>query len=179
MAGAKCFNGLGTLAAITCTVAIVACSSSTQPSSTTGSAGTGQGVAYADCMRSHGVTGFPDPSPGGGVALPSSINPESPSYQNALQHCAKLQPGPIGGPPKASEHARILDVEFSRCMRRHGNPDFPDPSLSIPPPGEAQGIIRGGMYWRLPAGAVRSPAFEKAATICGLSPPHAVASASG
>ncbi len=62
-------------------------------------------------------------------------------------------------------------------MRRHGIPDFPDPSLSIPPPGEAQGIIRGGMYWPLPAGTVQSPAFEKAATICGLHPPSAAASA--
>jgi DNA-binding response OmpR family regulator len=56
-------------------------------------------------------------------------------------------------------------------------PDFPDPSLSIPPRGEAQGIIRGGMYWPLPAGTVQSPAFEKAATICGLHPPAAEASA--
>lgn len=171
-----CFKVLATVATVTSAVAIAACGSSSNPPVTVSSAA-GQGVAYADCMRSHGVSGFQDPSAGGGVALPSTINQQSPSYQTAEQTCAKLQPGPTGGPPKASERARILGVKFSRCMRRHGLPDFPDPSLSIPPPSEAQGIIRGGMYWSLPAGTVQSPAFEKAAASCGLHPPRAVAAA--
>jgi hypothetical protein len=99
MANVNCFKVLITLAAVTCAVAIPACGSSSKPSSTTGWTGIGQGVAYADCMRSHGVTGFPDPSPGGGVALPSTISQQSPSYQNALRTCAKLQSGPTSGPP--------------------------------------------------------------------------------
>ncbi len=165
------------LAAISCAVTIAACGSSANSSTTTGSAGTGQGVAFADCMRSHGVAGFPDPGPGGGVAIPSTINPQSPSYRAALQNCAKLQPGAIGGPPNASEHARIVDVEFSKCMRRRGILDFPDPSLSVLPPSQAHGIVRGGMYWPLPAGSQQSPAFQKAAEACGLGRPHVSAAA--
>ena len=73
------------LAAITCGMAIAACGSS-KSSSTAAAAGQfAQGVKYADCMRSHGVTGFPDPSAGGGFALPSTINPQSPSYQVACE----------------------------------------------------------------------------------------------
>ena len=161
-----------TLGVVSCAIVIAACGSSSKPSASAGSTGTGPGVAYADCMRSHGVTGFPDPGPEGGVVLPSTIDPQSPSYLAAQQICAKLQRGPVGGPPKPSERARTLDVEFSKCMRKHGISDFPDPSLGVPAPGQAQGIIRGGMYWPLPAGTQQSPAFEKAATACGLHTPR-------
>ena len=88
------------LAAVSCAVVIAACGSSSMSSTTIGSVDTGQGIAFADCMRSHGVTGFPDPSPDGGVALPSTINPQSPSYEAAQQACAKLQNlGQSAGPP--------------------------------------------------------------------------------
>jgi hypothetical protein len=156
------------LAAVSCAVTIAACGSSSKPSSTIGLAGAGQAIAYTDCMRSHGVTDFPDPSPGGGVALPSTINPQSPSYQAALQGCAKLEPGPAGGPPKASERQRTAGLEFSKCMRRHGLPDFPDPVISSRPPNQEEGFWRAGMYWPLLAGSQQSPAFLKAGAACGL-----------
>jgi hypothetical protein len=155
------------LAVVSCAVTIAACGSSSEPS-TIGSASAGQAIAYTDCMRSHGVTGFPDPSPEGGVALPSSINPQSPSYQAALQDCARLQPGPAGGPPKASERQRTAGLSFSKCMRRHGLPDFPDPVISSRPPNQDEGVWRAGMYWPLPPGTQQSPAFLKAGAACGL-----------
>ena len=127
-------------------------------------------------MRSHGVTGFPDPGQEG-FALPSTINQQSPSYHAAQRACAKLQPGPIGGAPKPSARVRALDVEFSKCMRKHGLTDFPDPTVGAPLPGQAHGIIRGGMYWHLPVGTEQSPAFQKAATACGMPPSHPVANA--
>jgi len=64
-----------------------------------------QAVKVAQCMRAHGVTGFPDPttklpanaSPAnysaledrGGVvtAIPKSINPQSPAFQQAAGTC--------------------------------------------------------------------------------------------
>lgn len=158
------------LAVASCTIAVAGCGSSSKSSATAGPTGTGQGIAYADCMRSHGVTAFPDPGPEGGVALPSTINAQSPSYQAAQQACSKLQPGPTGRPPKPSEHLRTLGVEFSKCIRRHGLTDFPDPILSLPAPSQAEGIIRGGMYWPIPAGTEQSPAFQQAANACGLHP---------
>lgn len=165
-----------TLAVVSCAVGIAACGSSSKPSAPAGSTGTGQAIAYADCMRSHGVTGFPDPGPEG-FALPSTINQQSPSYQAAQRVCAKLQPGPIGGPPKPSARVRALDVEFSKCMRKHGLTDFPDPTVGGPPPGQAHGIIRGGMYWPLPVRTEQSPAFQRAAAACGMPPSHPLANA--
>ena len=49
-----------------CALAVVACGSSSKPRNATGSSGSAQVVAYADCMRSHGVQNFPDASSGGG-----------------------------------------------------------------------------------------------------------------
>jgi len=130
--GAKVLIALGALA---CAMVIAACGSSSGSSRAAAASGQfAQGVKLANCMRSHGVPNFPDPGAGGGFALPSTINPQSPSYQVARQPCAKLQPGPLGGPPKASEQQRKLALAFSKCMRRHGLPNFPDPVISSRPP---------------------------------------------
>ena len=65
----------------------------------------------AECMRAHGISGFPDPqtgtppsnpsgysaimgTPGGYIALPQSINPQSPAFQQAASACKF---GPRGG----------------------------------------------------------------------------------
>jgi hypothetical protein len=72
-----------------------------------------QALAFASCMRAHGVTGFPDPQvgPGGGMLQKidpaSGVDPSSPTFQAAQATCQKLQPdgpkmqtGPAGaGPP--------------------------------------------------------------------------------
>jgi hypothetical protein len=59
-------------------------------------------LTVAECMRAHGISGFPDPttklpsgSAGSGVmdingvvlAFPSSINPQSPAFQTAAAAC--------------------------------------------------------------------------------------------
>jgi hypothetical protein len=46
-----------------------------------------QQLRYAECMRAHGVTHFPDPLPGGGFRVPSSINPQSPTFKSADRAC--------------------------------------------------------------------------------------------
>lgn len=150
-----------------------ACGSSSRPSGQTASP---QAVAYAGCMRAHGVSGFPDPSPGGGFAIPSTIDPQSPAFLSAQRTCGGLIPGPVAR-HTPSERQRRLAVAFSICVRAHGLPGFPDPSLSVPPPSAAAGIIRGGMYWALAAGTVRSPAFTSAAAACGWRLTAGVASA--
>lgn len=43
---------------------------------------------YTACMRSHGITSFPDPAPGGGFGFHlGGINTRSPRYQTAAQAC--------------------------------------------------------------------------------------------
>jgi len=51
----------------------------------------GQGVQFAQCMRSHGVANFPDPDPQGHFLISGSIN-TSPQYPAAYQACKALLP---------------------------------------------------------------------------------------
>ena len=43
----------------------------------------------AECMRADGVTNYPDPLPGGGFNIPSTINPQSPTFLAAANACGK------------------------------------------------------------------------------------------
>ena len=101
---------------------------------TAGSSGARQGLlaqalAFAHCMRAHGVPNFPDPelnSSGGLVKKPlleSTLN-ASPSARAA---CAHLMPKRGLLPTQAQqEQYQRQQLAFAACMRRHGFPDFPD-----------------------------------------------------
>jgi hypothetical protein len=54
-----------------------------------------QGVAFADCMRSHGVPTFPDPDHDGAFDLPSEVNPQAPHFGRAVQACKRLEPSSL------------------------------------------------------------------------------------
>jgi hypothetical protein len=61
-------------------------------------------LKYSQCMRSHGVTNFPDPTTSGGavgltLGSSSGVNPQSPIFQRAQRACASLQPGGPGAGP--------------------------------------------------------------------------------
>jgi hypothetical protein len=131
-----------------------------------GAPSAGLGVSFSDCMRSHGVPDFPDALPGGGYNIPPTVDQQSPAYRSAETACDRLEPGPIA-PHTPSERQTRLAVAFSRCVRAHGLPRFPDPSLHPPPPSQVQGIIRGGLYWVITTDTVHSPAFRQAAAACG------------
>jgi hypothetical protein len=50
-----------------------------------------QGLKFAECMRAHGVSNFPDPKLGGGpVTSGGGINPNSPQFQSAQHACQNL-----------------------------------------------------------------------------------------
>jgi hypothetical protein len=89
----------------------------------------GNGAAalkFAECMRSHGVTNFPDPNSQGGIQA-TGLNPGSATFQAASNSCRHLLPN--GGVPTPAEQAKALAqaLKFSQCMRSHGITDFPDP----------------------------------------------------
>jgi hypothetical protein len=48
-------------------------------------------LANAECMRTHGVPNFPDPTfPSGGgarIQFPAQLNPQSPAFQRAAKAC--------------------------------------------------------------------------------------------
>lgn len=82
-----------------------------------------QAVAYAQCMRSHGDPGFPDPNSQG--LFP---HPAGPQYQSATSTCDHLLPAePLTASQKAAHISQAL--KFSACMRSHGVSDFPDPII--------------------------------------------------
>jgi hypothetical protein len=85
-------------------------------------------VAYAHCMRSHGVPHFPDPTSGQGIAK-GKIPVGTPQFRVASSACSHLMPANGLGPPETPQQNRVADaLAFARCMRSRGFASFPDPT---------------------------------------------------
>ncbi len=157
----------GTVAAAVCVVALVACGSSHKPSPTTRSVADSQGLEFANCMRAHGLTSFPDPSAGGGgFELGAGIDPQSPAFKSARLACAKFAPE-AGRGVQATKSQFLAALKFAKCMRVHGVPDFPDPTSSDSPPGPIL-IVGRGLFFRVSPGFnPNTPAVRRAVAACG------------
>jgi hypothetical protein len=95
-------------------------------------------------MRAHGVPDFPDLNADGSVSLPSSVNPQAPAFQAAQQTCAGLRP--TGGtPPPITLAQQKSFLANAQCIRKHGVPNFPDPTFG--PGGQ-------GIGFSVPAGSL-------------------------
>jgi hypothetical protein len=92
-----------------------------------------EAVAYSQCIRSHGVPNFPDPvqTPSGGYGYRTvGIDPNSASFQGALQACKTL-PSPWNSTgQQLSPAEQQAWLNWAQCIRAHGLPDFPDPTFS-------------------------------------------------
>jgi hypothetical protein len=134
-------------------LALLAAACSGSPSSTdrAGSPGTGgsanaQLVAYSQCMRSNGLPNYPDPD-GSGV-LPKEtaqqLGVSDSLYQDAQRTCQHLLPRTGGSldatsmqqcyladvcPQALVQQALSAGLEFALCMRSHGVPNWPDPTI--------------------------------------------------
>jgi hypothetical protein len=64
------------------------------PVTSTGSSLT-QAVRFADCMRTHGVPNFPDPTAGGSFKLGPAINAQAPAFTGAMSDCHSLRPSTL------------------------------------------------------------------------------------
>lgn len=164
-------RALGLIAAsLACWLSIAACGSSGNPA--TGVSTVDSGLQFARCMRAHGVSNFPDPNGRGQIEIApgSGVGPQSPAFQSAQRSCGKLLPK--GGPPtQMSASQRAAALRFAQCMRAHGQPDFPDPTLSAPA-GAARVLVMRGMVFALGPGVdPKSPGFRQAASRCGVTPP--------
>lgn len=88
-------------------------------------------LAYAACMRSHGLPDFPDPDSSGGFPMPGNIDPNSPRYQAAANAC-KAYAGPgLNLSPAREEQIEANALERAQCMRSHGVPNYPDPTITF------------------------------------------------
>jgi hypothetical protein len=93
-------------------------------------------LSYSECMRSHGIADFPDPTPGpngqgGGFQIRagsgSDLNPNNPTYAAANTACQHLLP--YGGATPQLTPAQLQGEErLAKCVRAHGYPSFPDPN---------------------------------------------------
>jgi hypothetical protein len=111
-----------------CAAALAACGSSSNVSDT-GSSIYSKALKYSDCMRSHGLSKFPDPSPSGGFSIsPVGDGTVTPAFVSAQKACVNLEPG--GSPPRVTGRQQQQMVAKAQCIRGHGVPTFDDPTFA-------------------------------------------------
>jgi hypothetical protein len=91
---------------------------------------------FAQCMRENGVSDFPDPDASGeltldGVVNGSSLDPDSPVWEQAIDACKDLQPSGFTGHTRNAQE-QSASLEFAQCIRENGVEDFPDPAPDQP-----------------------------------------------
>ena len=151
-------------------MSLAACGAAGTGGTGTADAGNGGGaLKFATCMRAHGVSNFPDPGAGGSIEIGpgSGINPRSPAFQAAQTACARYAPAK-GGPTTMSASERRQALAFAKCVRAHGVPNFPDPTLTAPSGAHFAIALRGMVFAFTSAFNPRSPAFRHAAGACGV-----------
>jgi hypothetical protein len=94
-------------------------------------------VKFAECMREHGVSQFPDPDASGNLTIDavvngSSIDPDGPTWNQALAACKDLQPPGFTGGGNRSSSQEDAALQFAQCIRENGVADFPDPAPGQP-----------------------------------------------
>ena len=137
-------------AALLATIALLAAacsnSSSTGGSPTAGGAASPpSAVAYSHCIRSHGVPKYPDPPSGGGLPKTSAqeLGVSGSQLQAAQRACQHMLPNTGGSLAIRFEQCvatgtcpqalvqQVLNKmrRFAVCMRSHGVPNWPDPTI--------------------------------------------------
>jgi hypothetical protein len=157
-------------AATTCALVLVACGSTAKrPGSASRSFNAD--VKVAQCMRSRGVSNFPDPtaavagqggggfsiqmSPGSSAVTVNGISLSGPAYTTAAKTCHLSGAIDPMGLTATIEQQMIAKAH---CIRTHGFPSFPDPTFG--PNGH-------GVKFRPPVGFdLESPAGLEAAKAC-------------
>lgn len=91
-------------------------------------------VAFARCMREHGLSNWPDPTSNGvfDKSKLEQLGYSAGRVRAIVQRaCGHLLPNGGGGRPETAQQTRtrVADaLAFARCMRARGFPGFPDPT---------------------------------------------------
>ncbi len=127
-------------------------------------------VAFAKCMREHGVD-MPDPvvSADGGMSVTIGATAgksiDATKMQAANEACKDLMPGPKdGGPAQMTPEQQDAMLAYAKCMRDHGV-DMADPDFGTG--GTAIAIDGNGV-------AFDSPTFKAAEEACRSIVPNAL-----
>jgi hypothetical protein len=138
---------------------------SSQSSQRSAASGQESAVAFARCMRSHGVPGWPDPNSYGGFdkskLTQQQLGAGKAQVGAAQRSCQHLLPT-ISATQQQTQRIVAQALRFSRCMRNHGITNFPDPDSN------------GGI--RIPESLQNNggPRYEAALKACQPFPPPPV-----
>ena len=121
-------------------------------------------VAFAECMRAHGIPNYPDPSSVSGPIDESQLGVSDTVYETARTTCDRLYPQPQSAGITTAQQQQVEAqlLKFAQCMRSHGLPSFPDPNpaSTIWGPG-------GGKLFNAPSSInPDSPQFTSALNAC-------------
>jgi len=158
-----------TTAAIIATTALAllaaACSGSPSSTGSPPSNGTGGAssafvsheLAFARCVRGHGVPNFPDPQPSSNGKFPGSsaqqLGVSDSVLRAASRACQNLLPA---GQAPLTAHEQQDYLQAAACMRSYGIANFPDPAFS-----------GGGVRFPIPSSIdTRSERFTQARQTC-------------
>ena len=95
-------------------------------------------LAYARCMRAHGVPDFPDPDSNGQFNVDRhSVSSQETAANQVCHHLLNT-----GDQANAARQQQGLGqaLKYAQCMRAHGVPNFPDPDTTNGGIGERSGI---------------------------------------
>ena len=107
-------------------IGTTATQSSTSSNSPAASARQNGGLAFSGCMRSHGVSQFPDPDSSGAIPkiTMQQLGVSSSRFQAAQSGCAHL----LRSTNTQVQQTRNGMLDFARCLRSHGVRNWPDPT---------------------------------------------------
>jgi hypothetical protein len=149
--------------AITAGLALLTTACGGSPSATStgraASASISHALAYARCVRAHGVPNFPDPDSSGQIpkeaVIPAMRAVGQSRAKAATQACMNLNPAGQAQAPLTSQQRQDY-LRAAACMRSHGFASFPDPVFS-----------GGSVTFNIPAGIDTSaPRFTQARQSC-------------
>jgi hypothetical protein len=136
----------GVFTAVLAAIALLAAACSGSPSShgaqrgSTAAQSSGA-LAFSRCMRSHGVPNYTDPDSSGALPKGSAqdFGVSNSQFQAAQEACAHLLPATstsiqqcetTGDCPQAVvQQALNVMRKYARCIRAHGVPNWPDPTI--------------------------------------------------
>src|SRR5579875_2702653 len=113
-------------------------------------------IAFARCMRTHGVPSFPDSggevqySQNGQTVSINGVSVSSPAFQSAQQKCQRYISSSALSPAQQAKFAQEI-LKVVRCMRAHGITSYPD----------------SGTFNTSSSLNPDAPAFKEAAKKCG------------
>ena len=125
-------------------------------------------LAYARCMRSHGVPDFPDPDSDGNFHVGNnSVSSQETAANQVCNHLLN-----VGTQLNAAQTQHTLSqlVKYAQCMRAHGVPNFPDPQITNGGIGVPGGFTFDTSGRNL---GQKSPQYQAAAQACQSLATHA------